>query len=196
MSKFSPLLLSLGLVIGLTTAPAFAKPVPYAINANHTQVQFSYNHFGFSNITDRFMQVSGEFNLDTQDLSQSSINVSIPIDGVSTGVAKLDEHLKSPDFFDAAKFPTATFKSTGVQVVGKDTLKVSGDLTIHGVTKPVVLDVTVNKIGPNPMSKAPSAGFDASVTLKRSDFGVGNYVPAVSDQVRLQITLEAAEAQP
>jgi polyisoprenoid-binding protein YceI len=180
--------------LGLVSTAAFAKAVPYDIDANHTQVQFSYSHFGFSDITDRFMQVTGEFNLDTDDLSKSSITVNIPIDGVSTGVPKLDAHLKSPDFFDAVKFPTATFKSTKVEIAGTGKLKVSGDLTIHGVTKPVLLDVTVNKLGENPMSKVPSAGFDASVTLLRSDFGMANYVPVVSDQVKLQITMEAHQA--
>ena len=184
------------IALGLISTAAFAKAVPYAIDGNHTQVNFTYNHFGFSDITDRFMQVTGEFNLDTDDLSKSSINVTIPMDGLSTGVPKLDEHLKSPDFFDAAKFPTATFKSTKVEPAGDNKLKVSGDLTIHGVTKPVVLDVTINKIGPHPMAKVASAGFDASVTLLRSDFGVGNYAPAVSDQVKLQITMEARQAKP
>lgn len=179
------------IALGLASTASFAKAVPYDIDGNHTQVNFSYNHFGFSNITDRFMQVTGEFNLDTADLTRSSINVSIPIDGLSTGVTKLDEHLKSADFFDAAKFPTATFKSTKVEAAGDNKLKVSGDLTIHGVTRPVLLDVTVNKIGEHPMLKVASAGFDASVTVKRSDFGMGNYLPVVSDEVNLRITLEA-----
>jgi polyisoprenoid-binding protein YceI len=183
------------IALGLIGTSAFAKAVPYDIDGNHTQVQFTYNHFGFSDITDRFMQITGEFNLDTGDLSKSSISVTIPIDGLSTGVPKLDEHLKSPDFFDAAKFPSATFKSTKVATAGDNKLKVSGDLTIHGVSKPVVLDVTVNKIADNPMSKVPSAGFDASVTLLRSDFGVANYAPGVSDQVKLQITMEAHQAK-
>jgi polyisoprenoid-binding protein YceI len=184
------------IALGLFSTTAFAKAVPYQIDGNHTQVNFTYSHFGFSDITDRFMQVTGEFNLDTDDLTRSSINVTIPMEGLSTGVPKLDEHLKSPDFFDAAKFPTATFKSTKVEAAGDNKLKVSGDLTIHGVTKPAVLDVTVNKIGPHPMSKVASAGFDASATLLRSDFGVGNYAPGVSDQVKLQITMETHQAKP
>ena len=183
------------LALGLLGNAAFAKTTPYEIDSNHTQVQFTYNHFGFSDITDRFMQVTGEFNLDAADPTKSSISVSIPIAGLDTGVAKLDEHLKSPDFFDAAKFPTATFKSTKVEAAGTGKLKVSGDLTIHGVTKPVVLDVTINRIGEHPMMKVPSAGFDASVTLSRSDFGMANYVPAVSDAVKLQITMEAHAAK-
>ena len=184
------------IALGLFSTAAFAKSVPYQIDSNHTQINFTYSHFGFSDITDRFNQVTGEFILDSADLGKSSISVTIPIDSISTGVPKLDEHLKSADFFDAAKFPTATFKSTKVQTAGDNKLKVSGDLTIHGVTKPVVLDVTVNKIGMHPMAKVAAAGFDASVTLLRSDFGVGNYAPGVSDQVKLQITMEARQSQP
>ena len=95
------------LALGLASASTFAKTVPYDIDANHTQINFSYRHFGFSDITDRFMQVTGVFNFDPADPTQSSIEVSIPMAGLSTGVPKLDEHLKSPDFFDAAKFPAA-----------------------------------------------------------------------------------------
>ena len=192
MFKRSLLVLALGLI----SASAFAKAVPYDIDGNHTQINFSYRHFGFSDITDRFMQVSGVFNFDPADPTKSSIEVSIPMAGLSTGVPKLDEHLRSPDFFDAEKFPAATFKSSKVEAVGANQLKVSGDLTLHGVTKPVVLDVVVNKIGEHPMTKVPSAGFDANVILKRSDFGLGNYVPAVSDEVKLQITMEAHQAKP
>jgi polyisoprenoid-binding protein YceI len=163
----------------------------FTIDPTHTQVQFTYNHLGYSNITGRFDQVESEFNLDTADLTKSNVSVTIPVASISTGVEKLDTHLLGADFFDAAQFPTATFKSTGVTAAGEGKLAVAGDLTIHGVTRPVVLDVTVNKIGDHPMAKVPAAGFDASLTIKRSDFGVGAYVPMVSDEVRLTITVEA-----
>ena len=106
---------------------------------------------------------------------------------------KLDEHLLKADFFDAATYPTATFKSTGVTAAGEGALKVAGDLTIHGVTRPVVLDVTINKIGEHPMRKVPAAGFDATTTILRSDYGVGGYVPVVGDEVRIDIALEAVK---
>ncbi|WP_297800906.1 YceI family protein [Arenimonas sp. GDDSR-1] len=172
-----------------------ADAAKYAIDPGHTQVQFSYNHFGFSNITGRFDQISGEFDLDTADLAKSKISVEIPIASISTGVSKLDQHLQSADFFDAAKYPTASFKSKSVHVASAKELHVSGDLTIHGVTKPATLTVKVNGIGNHPMKKIPAAGFDASTVIKRSDFGVGAYVPAVSDEVRINITLEATEAK-
>ena len=167
----------------------------YTIDPTHTQVEFTYNHFGFSNITGRFDQVNGEFELDTADLAKSRISIEIPISSLSTGVGKLDQHLLGPDFFDAAKYPTATFKSKSVHVVDAGKLHVSGDLTIHGVTKPVTLDVKVNKIGDHPMKKIPAAGFDASTRIKRSEFGVGAYVPMVSDDVEIHITLEATAAK-
>ncbi len=167
----------------------------YDIDGNHTQVEFTYNHFGFSNITGRFDQVTGEFDLNTENLAKSKISVQIPISSISMGVDKLNTHLQSADFFDAAKYPMATFKSTMVHVASAKELHVMGDLTIHGVTKPATLLVKINTIGNHPMKKIPSAGFDATTTIKRSDFGVGGYVPAVSDEVKISITLEASAAK-
>jgi polyisoprenoid-binding protein YceI len=167
----------------------------YTIDPTHTQVQFTYSHMGFSNITGRFDQVESEFNLDIADLTQSNVSVTIPVASISTGVEKLDQHLLGADFFNAEQFPTATFKSTGVTAAGEGKLAVAGDLTIHGVTRPVVMDVTVNKIGEHPMAKVPAAGFDARFAIKRSDFGLGAYVPVVGDEVTLYITVEARKAK-
>ncbi|TNJ32841.1 YceI family protein [Arenimonas terrae] len=168
----------------------------YTIDPTHTQVEFTYSHFGFSNITGRFDTVESEFLFDAQDPTQSSVKVTIPMASLSTGVEKLDAHLLNADFFDAEKFPTATFTSTAVTAAGEGQLKVAGDLTIHGVTRPVVLDVTINKIGEHPMAKTPAAGFDARTVIKRSDFGVGGYAPAVSDEVTIEITVESRLAKP
>ncbi|HMB55655.1 MAG TPA: YceI family protein [Arenimonas sp.] len=174
-----------------TSFIATANATDYKIDSSHTQVLFTYAHMGYSHITGRFDKVSGTFDLDPAKLTASKISIEIPIASISTGVDRLNEHLQSADFFDAEKFPTATFKSTKVTDAGKGKLAVAGDLTIHGVTKPVVLDVTINGIGQHPMKKIPAAGFDARTTIKRSDFGMGNYVPAVGDEVTLAITLEA-----
>ena len=167
----------------------------YDIDPTHTQVQFTYNHMGFSNITGRFVEVGGEFLFDVADPTKSSVSITIPVSSLSTGVDKLDQHLLKADFFDATQFPTATFKSTGVTAAGEGKLAVAGDLTIHGVTRPVVLDVTINGTGEHPMRKVPAAGFDARTTIKRSDFGVGAYVPAVGDEVTIAITVEATQAK-
>lgn len=170
---------------------AQAAPTRYDLDARHTQVRFGWTHFGFSHMTGRFDQVQAKFQFDPQEPTQSSVVVEIPIAGIDTGVPALDEHLKSADFFDAAKYPTATFRSTRVESVGAKALKVTGDLTLHGVTKPVVLDVTINQVGPYPMGGLASAGFDASTTLRRSDWGIKAYVPNVSDEITLSISTEA-----
>ncbi|HEX8802173.1 MAG TPA: YceI family protein [Terriglobales bacterium] len=171
----------------------------YDIDASHSAVVFGWNHFGFSNPSARFDKIEGSVLLDRADLTKSSISVTLPLEGLDTGVAKLDEALKGPDFFDAAKYPTIMFKSTKVEKTGENGLKITGDLTVHGVTKPVTLDAKVNKIGifeiPG-VIKAPAAGFDATTVIKRSDFGVTKYVPAVSDEIPVRITLDAKQAQP
>ena len=173
-----------------------AATVKYDIDPAHSGVSFGWNHFGFSNPTARFDKIEGSVQLDKADLTKSSVSVTLPLDGLNTGVAKLDEHLRSPDFLDAAKYPTITFKSTKVEKVGANGLKITGDLTIHGVTKPVVLDAKVNKIGLFEMGpyKAQAAGFDANTVIKRSEFGVTKLVPSVSDEIPVRITLDAKQA--
>jgi len=178
-------------LLAVAASPAFAAAQKYDIDSGHTQVQFTWNHFGFSNPSATLEKISGDFQLDTADLTKSTISVTLPLEGLHTGVPKLDEHLKSPDFFDAAKNPNITFKSTKVEKAGADQLKVTGDLTVHGVTKPVTLNVKVNKIGDNPMMKSASAGFDADTTIKRSEFGVDKYVPNVSDDIKVHITFDS-----
>lgn len=191
MRSASPILAALLLAAGA----AVAAPVQYQMDPNHTRIDFSWTHFGFSHPMGRFDAFDGDFRFDPADPGKSTVSVTIPIDTIDTGVAKLDAHLKSPDFFDAARFPTATFKSTHVQSDGAHGLKVSGDLTLHGVTKPIVLDVVINRIGPHPMGGRAAAGFDATTTIKRSDFGISNYVPNVSDEIAISISTEAMAAQ-
>ncbi|MFS8063259.1 MAG: YceI family protein [Luteimonas sp.] len=175
---------------------AHAEPARYNLDPDHTQVEFSWNHFGFSNLTGRFDKVEGNFQFDPVDPTRSSIDVSIPMASIDTGVGALDEHLLGPDFFDAAQFPVATFKSSKVERVDADSLKVSGELTIHGVSRPAVLGVTINRIGEHPMAGRAAAGFDAKTTLKRSDFGINKYVPNVSDDIVIAITSEAMVPKP
>ena len=178
----------------ILTGPVAAAT--YEIDARHTQVQFTYTHLGFSHLSARLNEVTGSFDFDPANPAKSAINVQLPMASLSTGVPRLDTHLNSADFFDAATFPTASFKSNAVKVLGKDHLSVSGDLTIHGVTRPVVFDVTINGVGPHPMRKTPAMGLDASTTIKRSDFGVGGFAQAVADEVRLHISLEASVPKP
>ena len=178
-------------LLAAASLPALAATQKYDIDPGHSQIIYTWNHLGFSNNSGTLEKITGTFQLDADDLTKSSISLTMPLDGIHTGVAKLDDHLKTAEFFDAAKFPEITFKSTKVEKSGADALKVSGDLTMHGVTKPVVLNVKVNKIGDNAMMKTKSAGFDADFTFKRSDFGVSYGVPAVSDDIRVRATLSA-----
>ena len=195
---FKSLLAASALALVFAGAPAFAADT-YKLDPGHTSVVFEYTHMGFSHPTGKFMDAVGTVTLDDANPANSSVEVSFDISGINTGVPKLDEHLKSPDFFDAAKYPTATFKSTKVEVLpsadpsAKPTqAKVTGDLTIHGVTRPVTLNVTLNAEAPHPMMKVKAAGFTATTTIMRSDFGMDKYVPMVSDQIDLSIEAEAA----
>ncbi|WDS35753.1 YceI family protein [Pseudoxanthomonas sp.] len=181
----------LAAALSALVAPAFAAPVTYKLDPTHTDVIATWNHFGFSNPSAHFGDADGSVTYDAAKVSASSVQVTFPLTGLDTFVPKLTAHLSGDEFFDAAKFPSATFKSTKVEAAGKDKLKVTGDLTIKGITKPVVLNVTLNKLGEHPMKKTQSIGFDATATVKRSDFGVGAYAPMVSDEVKLHITTEA-----
>lgn len=181
----------LPLCLLVASTPVFAAAQTFTIDAHHTQVSFTYSHFGFSNPTGRLEDIKGTVVVDQADWAKSSVEVTLPLSGLHTGVAALDEHLKKPDFFDAAKYPDITFKSTKVAKTGEKTFDISGDLTVHGVTKPVTLHARINKIGENKMIASQTAGFDADTTLKRSDFGMGAYAPAVSDEVHVHITLSA-----
>lgn len=170
---------------------AFAAPVTYKLDPGHTNVLASWNHFGYSNPSANFGQADGTLVYDADKVSASSVQVTLPLTGLSALADQFYDHLTSDKWFDAAKYPSATFKSTKVEAAGEGKLKVTGDLTIKGITKPVVLHVTLNKVGEHPMKKVPAIGFDATATVKRSDFGVGAYAPMVSDDVTLKITTEA-----
>ena len=173
-----------------------AAAATYNIDANHTQVNFTYLHGGYANLGGRLNQVTGTLEFDPEQPARSSIQVQIPMSSLSTGVPKLDSHLASADFFDTGKFPTASFTSKQVRVLGKDKLSVAGDMTLHGVTRPAVFEVTILKVGMHPMRKVPAVGFEATTTLKRSEFGVGGLLHAASDDVKLRIAMEAQQPKP
>jgi polyisoprenoid-binding protein YceI len=180
----------------LALASTSALATTYTLDPNHTQVQFIWNHFGFTNLTVQFGKIEGTLDFDQADPSKASVNATISIDSIDSNVKKLDGVLVGGDYFDAAKFPTATFKSTRVEKgATPDHLKVTGDVTIRGVTKPATLDVTVTKVGEHPLRKAPAAGFSATTTLKRSEFGLTKYLPNVADDVKINIEVEAVESK-
>jgi polyisoprenoid-binding protein YceI len=174
---------------------ALAAPVTYTIDAGHTHPGFAISHFGFSTFRGRFDKTSGTITLDA-DKKSGAADVTIDVTSISTGVGKLDEHLKSPEFFDAAKFPAITFKATELKFSGDKLTSASGDLTMHGVTKPVKLDVKNFKCAPHPMKKVPACGADLTATIKRSEFGISTYSPNVGEEVSLEIQVEAQAAAP
>lgn len=162
----------------------------FTLDPTHSYVQWTISHFNFSNPSGKWM-ADGTLTLDEKKPQDSKVSVTIPVANVITGIPKLDEHLKSSDFFDAAKYPTATFVSDKVKLEGKDRAKVYGTLTLHGVSKPVMLDVKLNKLAMSPVSNKKTAGFSATAKLKRSDFGISAYLPGLGDEVKLNIEVEA-----
>lgn len=189
--------LALGMALAACATAAVAAPVAYRIDPAHTEVIAQWSHLGFSNPTAHFGQVEGAIVYDADDVPASSVEVTIPLSGLNAHVARFDEHLRSADFFEAATFPVASFRSTSVEAAGDRRLKVAGELTIKGIIRPVVLDVVLNKAGPHPRNSRPTIGFDATTTVLRSEFGLGRGTPAVSDEVKIRITTEAqAEAAP
>ena len=184
------------LAAALTAASLPLYATTYTLEPDYTQGVFRWNHLGFSSPAGQFAQGQGTLEFDPADPTRSSVAVTIPLSTLSTGVPALDEDFRSTDFFDTARFPTATFKSTKVEKgAGMDRLQVSGELTLHGVTRPVRLEVTIMKIGTNPRSGLPTVGFEAMTTLKRSDFGLGKYVPQVSDAIQMHLISQAVEAK-
>lgn len=179
---------------GGNSAPA--GPVLYTMDPGHTEVIATWNHFGFSTPGATFYPVTGTLTYDADHPENSSVEATIPVESLHTTVAAQDEHLRSAEFFDAAQFPEIHFRSTAVERGAKqDRLKVTGELTVHGVTKSVTLDVTVNKVGYHQLYQAQAAGFDAVLQLNRSEFGIGAAVPMVSDRIDLRITAEAVESK-
>lgn len=159
----------------------------YKVDSGHTQVLFEINHLGFSEYSGMFVEPTGSLTLDPASTSAAKVEISFPIDKVRTTVAALDAHLKRADFFDVEKFPEGRFVSTKVVAKGTNAM-IYGDLTLHGVTKPVVLNV--HFIGAGNMVMGPpklNIGFQATATIKRSDFGMSYGLPMVGDQVKLTI---------
>jgi polyisoprenoid-binding protein YceI len=171
----------------VTQDPAKVPAGTYAVEPNHTQVQFSVNHMGFSYFGGTFSGASGTAVLAAKKPAVMSVSVSVPVASVATTSPKLTEELKEADWLDAARYPTMIFRSTKVTETGPGTADVEGTLTLHGVTKPLTLHATFVGAGVNILDKKQTAGFQLSGTVKRSEFGVTKYVPLISDTVTLSI---------
>ncbi|HCA5285077.1 YceI family protein [Acinetobacter sp. ABJ_C1_1] len=186
--------LSFGLAVALASTVTLAAPVDYKIDPTHTATVFSWNHFGFSTPSANFSDIQGVIKVDNAKPANSSVNVTIPLSSVNTNVPALDKEFQQEAWFNAAKYPNITFKSTKVETKDKKHFKITGDLTVKGVTKPVVLDAVLNKQGEHPMAKVPAIGFNATTSFNRSEFGLGSYVPNVGDKITVNITTEATAA--
>ncbi|EPW2064938.1 YceI family protein [Acinetobacter baumannii] len=186
--------LSFGLAVALASTVTLAAPVDYKIDPTHTATVFSWNHFGFSTPSANFSDIQGVIKVDNAKPANSSVNVTIPLSSVNTNVPALDKEFQEEAWFNAAKYPNITFKSTKVETKDKKHFKITGDLNVKGITKPVVLDAVLNKQGEHPMAKVPAIGFNATTSFNRSDFGLGNYVPNVGDKITVNITTEATAA--
>lgn len=178
----------------LLSTPAWAEAVKYDLDASHAQVVFGYNHFGYSTTWGMFSGFEGEIMFDEADPAASSVTVSMATNSMFTGWEKRFGHFMSPDFFGDNAESMITFTSTAIEVTGEDTALITGDLTLNGMTKPVTLDAKLNAKGDHPMQGKAWLGFDATTTVKRSDFGLGKFAPAVSDDVSIMISIEAGKS--
>lgn len=188
---------------GAIAQPAAPMPKPgsdatmpdagtYAFDPAHSQAMFSYDHMGFSTSRGFVNGIEGTITLDPADPSKSSVEASFPLSSLHTLDADLDKHVMGPDFFNVTgDAPLVTFKSTSVEADGDDEARVTGDLTLNGITKPVVLEVEFNGAGTDPLTQLPTIGFSIETELKRSDFNLGAFAPAVDDDIEIDIEVEA-----
>ncbi|SDD29608.1 Polyisoprenoid-binding protein YceI [Paracoccus isoporae] len=183
-------------------APVMSKPgdddtMPdagsYSFDPAHSQIMFSYDHMGFSTSRGFVNGLEGTITLDPADLGAATVEASFPLDALRTVSPELDTHLMGPDFFDVSgDTPIVTFVSTGVEVEDDDEeARVTGDLTLNGVTRQVTLDVEFNGAGLDPITQQPTIGFSAEGEIDRSDYGLSAFVPAVDDEIELEISVEA-----
>jgi polyisoprenoid-binding protein YceI len=167
--------------------PSAVKAGTYKVESYHTQISFSISHLGFSYFSGFFSGASGTLTLDPAKIGISKLDVSVPVQSLLTTVPILDSELKGEQWFDTAKFPTATFVSTKITKTSSDGATIVGDLTLHGVTKPVTLKARLVGAGTNPLDKSFTIGFEATGAIKRDDFGIKQDLPLVGDDVTLKI---------
>jgi len=174
----------------LSSTVAVAEPLTYVIDPNHTFCRFSYTHLGFSLQSSRFDKTAGVVVYDAAAKS-GSVDVTIDTTSVSTGSEQFNGHLRGAEFLDVSEFPSATFKSTAVSFKDGVPVSIAGNLTLKGITRPVTLTVTSFKQGEHPVAHKDAIGANATATIKRSDFNMAKFVPAVDDELTLTFALEA-----
>ena len=169
---------------------AQAAPETYQLEKTHVDLLFGINHAGFSQKHGSFRELDATLVYDAQKPEGSEVKVTVKTDSLDTAFPARDKDVKGPMFLDTAKYPEMSFNSSRVTRSGEKTLRVEGNLTLHGVTRPLVLEATLNQLGPNPFDKRPTVGFSATGTLKRSDFGIATYIPVIGDVVTITIDAE------
>jgi polyisoprenoid-binding protein YceI len=181
-------------VIVLLTAFTTAV-LPWKNDAPHSQLAFTVTHLGISDVSGTFNDFDVTIHSDKPDFSDAKFELTARTASIDTRVEARDNHLKSADFFNVEKFPTLTFKSTSLEKAGTNKYKLKGDLTLGGITKPVIMDLLYKGKVENPMSKKPTAGFQLTGVIRRSDFNIGNGFPApmISDEVRIKADGEFAQ---
>lgn len=185
--------LAAAMIAGISATAAQAAPEAYVLDPSHSQILFSYDHLGYSTTWGLFSGFEGTISFDQEDPAASSVEVSFPVTAMLTGWEERFQHFMSDDFFGGAD-ETVNFTSTSIEVTGDDTALITGDLTLNGITREVVLDAQLNQAGDHPMEGKPWAGFSATTTLLRSDYEVGAFAPFVSDEVEVMISIEAMRA--
>lgn len=175
-------------VLAFVIFSAFTVASAWKSDKAHSRLGFTITHLGISDVTGSFKNFDVTVNATKADFSDATFELTADVNSIDTDIEMRDNHLKSPDFFDAAKYPTLTFKSREIKNAGKNKFKLTGDLTLHGVTKPVTMDVLYRGTIENPMSKKPTAGFQLTGKIRRSDFGIGAGFPApmLSDEVTIK----------
>ena len=192
----------LTLALAMVTPPAFAQAggwsknpadVPsgtYVLDPAHGKITWSLSHLGFSTYVGQFTDVNATLKLDARNPAASTLEATVRTDSVGTLNAALDHHLKSADFFDVANHPVATFRATQIRLIDSDTAEISGDLTLRGVTRPIVMTADFNQGGVNPIDKKYTIGFDGHAKIKRSEYGINYGLPVVGDDVTLHFEAE------
>ena len=167
--------------------PTQVRPGAYVLDPDHGKITWSVSHLGYSTYYGQLTGLTGTLVLDPKAPEKSRLDVSVPLGGVITGSARLNEHLAAPDFFDTAKFPNATFTATAVEPTSPTTARITGDLNLRGAVRPLAIDATFNQAGIHPVDQRYTVGFDGRAVIKRSEFGINAYLPHLGDEVTLRI---------
>ena len=177
-------------VVALGAASASLAAETYQLEKTHVDLLFSIDHLGFTQKHGSFRDLDATLQYDAAHPEKSEVSVTVKTDSLDTAFGPRDKDLKGDKFLDVAKYPEMTFVSTKVTPGPKQSLLIEGNLTLHGVTKPLALHATLNKVGPNPFDQKPTLGFSATGSLKRSDFGISTYLPMIGDEVTITIDAE------